>query len=173
MKHHSDLPCDGTGNDEPRRQYTAVRVAARRAADVSTTGRKTASDAGLIDTLLELLADALAPRVAAAVVERLRAAEAPRVKEPVGLCDKQTTATWLGISVPTLDRHVRSGAPKHQVGARRRFCIAEVRAWLEARGRRAAAPNTSGRVKRDARHDDAELDDDVRGVAAAAGIRSA
>jgi len=140
-------------------------------ANGSTADRKTASTAGPLDALVELLADALAPRVADLVVEHLRAAEAPKVQEPAALVDKATAAQWLGISTPTLDRHVRAGAPVHQVGARRRFQVPEVRAWIEARGRRAAAPNTSGRIKRDHGADHAELDADVRELAAASGLR--
>ncbi len=57
---------------------------------------------------------------------------------PVGaLLTKKQTCAALQISTSTIDRLVVEGAPVHVVGTRRRFDVAELRAWLAIRGRRA------------------------------------
>jgi excisionase family DNA binding protein len=66
--------------------------------------------------------------------------------EPEGLLAKPRAAKALGVSVSTLDRLVKEGAPAHHVGARRRFDIAELRAWLASRGRKPTTPKPSDRV---------------------------
>jgi hypothetical protein len=118
--------------------------------------------------LLDALVDRLAPRVAALVVEQMReAAKADAPPLPTGLVDRRDAARALGISIATLDRLARDGAPVRRVGARRRFDLDELRAWLEARGRRPAAATRPVHRRRD---DDVD-DDDVVAMAEAAGIR--
>ncbi len=64
---------------------------------------------------IELLADAIAERMAA------RAHDV----DPVG--DIHDCARWLGVSVATVERHVRSGAiPSFKVGSCRRFRRSDV-----------------------------------------------
>jgi hypothetical protein len=116
--------------------------------------------------LVDAVAERLAPAVAALVVERMQAM-ASAVEAPVGLVDRRDAARAVGVSVATLDRLARDGAPVHRVGARRRFDVVELRAWLEARGRRPAAPRAALPPPRD------DVDDaEVIELAAAAGIRS-
>ena len=114
--------------------------------------------------LLDALALRLAPLVADLVVQQLRAA-APAPELSSGLVDKRTAARAVAVSVATLDRFVREGAPVHIVGARRRYDIPELRVWLEARGRRPAAPPSSPRAP--------VVDDEIEDVAHAAGLRHA
>ena len=69
----------------------------------------------------------LSPReielLANAIVERM-AARAHDI-DPVG--DYHDCARWLGVSVATVERHVRSGAiPSFKVGSCRRFRRSEV-----------------------------------------------
>jgi hypothetical protein len=66
--------------------------------------------------------------------------------EPVGLVAKASAAKALGCSIATLDRLCAEGAPVHHVGASRRFDVAELRAWLDARGRKATKAKPSDRV---------------------------
>ena len=113
---------------------------------------------------LEPLITLLADRIAARVVERLTPilAAPPPEPMPTGLVDKRTAAKAVGVSMPTLDRLTREGASVHAVGARRRFDIAELRAWFTARGRKPTKASAST-----AKDDDIDVDD----IIAAAGLR--
>jgi hypothetical protein len=51
---------------------------------------------------------------------------------------KAVAAKALGISTSTIDKAVAAGAPCVSVGARRRFDVADLRAWFAARGKRSA-----------------------------------
>jgi hypothetical protein len=88
--------------------------------------------------LAELLADAIAlaitrPDVIAAV--RAVSPHAPIADTiPGALVAKVDAARALGVSVSTLDRLARDGAPVHTVGGRRRYDVSELRVWLDARG---------------------------------------
>lgn len=91
------------------------------------------------------IAQALAP-IVAAILEDARVAAAlrallapPPAAAPIdGLVAKADAARALGVSVATVDRFVREGAPVEVVGARRRFDVVKLRAWCTGRGRRAA-----------------------------------
>jgi hypothetical protein len=118
--------------------------------------------------LLDAIVDRLAPRVADMLAERLAERSANDMQElPVGLVDKATAARAIGISVATLDRLTRAGAPVTTVGARRRFDIPELRAWVKARGRRSTAVVPSTKIM------DRQLESEVDELARAAGLRPA
>jgi hypothetical protein len=79
-------------------------------------------------------------------------------KPPVdgALVDINTLAVALGVSRATIGRAKRDPAfPRHRVGARERFSVEEVRAFLDARGPRRATEDNI----------------DVSRVAAAGGLR--
>jgi excisionase family DNA binding protein len=113
-------------------------------------------------SLSEQIADALElavqrPRVIAALHAALRAVSAPSSVDPApgSLVAKADAARALGISVSTVDRLARDGAPVHHVGGRRRFDVAEFRTWLDSRGQRSPSAKP---VK-----DSIEVDDVLRG----------
>jgi hypothetical protein len=87
-------------------------------------------DGEAVMTLRELLA---------AVLPASQPAKEP---EPEGLLSKQKAAKAIGKSVATLGRLVDEGAPWHPVGDRRMFDLVELRAWLEARGRKPTKAKT-------------------------------
>lgn len=62
---------------------------------------------------------------------------AAQTQQATQLLTRKQCAHALGISVPSLDRHVSRGLPSVAVGSLRRFDLAAVQAWL-ARGRHAA-----------------------------------
>jgi excisionase family DNA binding protein len=113
--------------------------------------------------LLNALCERVALRVTEMVLARLEAQAAPQ-RPATGLVEKREAAVALHVSRATLDRFVRAGAPVHRVGARRRFDVTELRAWLETRGRRPAAPRS---IRREPVVDDVEIDE----IAAASGLR--
>jgi excisionase family DNA binding protein len=86
--------------------------------------------------IADLLADAIAIAVQRPeIIAALRAVTAPAAPaEARGLVAKAEAARALGVSVSTLDRLARDGAPVHAVGGRRRFDVSELRTWLDARG---------------------------------------
>jgi predicted DNA-binding transcriptional regulator AlpA len=113
--------------------------------------------------IAELIAEALVTALTRdEVITALRGIVATPAtpREPEGLLAKPRAAKALGVSVSTLDRLVKEGAPVHHVGARRMFDIAELRAWLSARGRKPTTPKPSDRV-------------DVSDVLARSGLRAA
>ncbi len=67
-----------------------------------------------------------------------------------GLTDKSSAARALQISNATLDRAAREPTfPVHIVGNRRRYNVAEVRAWFDARGRKPTTPTASASTRVD------------------------
>jgi hypothetical protein len=113
--------------------------------------------------IADLLADAIAIAVQRPeIIAALRAVTAPApAAEARGLVAKADAARALGVSVSTLDRLARDGAPVHTVGGRRRYEVRELRAWLDDRGQRSTrATPTNDRV-------------DVDDVLARAGLRLA
>ncbi len=77
-----------------------------------------------------------------------------------GLVGKAGAAKHFGVSVSSIDRYTAEGAPCHVVGTRRRYGLAELGAWLAARGKRPTTPAT--------KHQD---DVDVDNVLHHAGLR--
>ena len=88
------------------------------------------------------MTDALGPLVdaiATAVVARLEARQPPEPKpapKPEPLMSRGEAAEHFGVSLATLDRWVRKGAPFLRVGCVKRFDRAELQAWLRGGGRR-------------------------------------
>ncbi len=92
---------------------------------------------------------ALLGEVFAYANERARAAQPAPVtveQDPPGLMSKPRAAKAIGKSTATLDRLCAEGAPVHFVGAAKMFDLAELRAWLDARGRRPTHAKASDRV---------------------------
>jgi len=116
--------------------------------------------------LLDALAARLAPLVAELVAERLAASQPAPEPVPTGLVDKTTAARALGFKgTASLDRLTREGAPVHVVGVRRRFDVAELRRWVEARGKKpTTAPKRTTAT-------DLGLDDEIEEIARASGLR--
>lgn len=78
---------------------------------------------------------------------RALAAEREAAPEPAAeRTDAAGLARALGASTATVSRLTRDGMPCELVGARRRYCVAECRAWLTARGAVAAPKNHVRRV---------------------------
>src|ERR1700733_9757691 len=109
-----------------------------------------------LEALVETLVRLLAERVAAQVTDLLPTPRAaPDLDATPGWVDKRTASRALGISVATIDRLVREGAPVHLVGSRRRFDLATLRDWLASRGK---GPTTSlHQVRRKREADDADI----------------
>jgi len=120
-----------------------------------------------LEDFLETLASAFAERVAAQLADLIVERQAPPAPVPGGWIDKVTASKALGISVATMDRLVRAGAPVHVVGARRRFDLADLRQWLATRG---SAPTTPIGVSQPATPAE-PADDDIFDMARQAGIR--
>ncbi len=80
----------------------------------------------------------------AVVREELRAALAEHVPAPAAaaLVDRHELARMLDVSAATVTRMTAEGMPHVFAGASPRYSLDEVRAWLDARGRRGtkAAP---------------------------------
>lgn len=81
------------------------------------------------------VAEHIAQRAAALVLAELRAAPPPAG----GLLNKQGIASAIGVSVATVDRFDREGAPHERVGNAKRYDLARYRGWLAERG---SAPTT-------------------------------
>jgi|HubBroStandDraft_2_1064218.scaffolds.fasta_scaffold344784_2 hypothetical protein len=75
-----------------------------------------------------------------------QAASVALESSPEAWLPKQQTAKAIGVSTTTLDRFVTEGAPVHHTGARRMFDVSELRAWLDARGKRATSSKPSQNV---------------------------
>jgi hypothetical protein len=120
-----------------------------------------------LEDFLETLATAFAERVAAQLAELMAERKAPPASVPGGWIDKITASKALGISVATMDRLVRAGAPVHVVGARRRFDLADLRQWLATRG---SEPTTPIGMSQPALPAEPE-DDEIFDLARQAGIR--
>ena len=80
--------------------------------------------------------------------------------EPEGLASRGKTANVFGFSLSTLDRLCRDGCPYLIVGTRRRFDLAQVRAWFAARGSKPTTP-------------EGQIDPEVARLARASGLRVA
>ena len=120
-----------------------------------------------LEDFLETLASAFAERVAAQLADLIVERQAPPAPVPGGWIDKVTASKALGISVATMDRLVRAGAPVHVVGARRRFDLADLRQWLATRGSAPATPISVGQPAIPAEPED----EDIFDLARQAGIR--
>ncbi|MBL8720119.1 MAG: helix-turn-helix domain-containing protein [Myxococcales bacterium] len=96
--------------------------------------------------LLAAVLAALETRVDATVRRAVAEAMAQHATQPNHALTRRETARALGISLPTLDRLVRAGLPREFAGARSRFSLATVRAWLATRGRE-AVPKSPPRTK--------------------------
>jgi excisionase family DNA binding protein len=59
---------------------------------------------------------------------------------------KAVAAKVLGVSTSTIDKAVAAGAPYVAVGARRRFDVADLRAWFAARGKRSAGKPVAKKI---------------------------
>lgn len=59
------------------------------------------------------------------------------------LADKREAARVLNVSMATVTRMTGEGMPHVFVGASPRYALDEVRAWLDARGRRGTRANES------------------------------
>ncbi len=101
------------------------------------------------DALTKIVADAIALAVQRPdVIAYVRAVLAPDDPETVrkdildalAMNSKGETACLLRVSTSTIDRFCREGMPHTFAGDRKRFHIDECRAWLAARGKRAATP---------------------------------
>lgn len=99
--------------------------------------------------------------------EELAALEAARVDAPAGLVDARALAVALRVSRAQITRLRGDGLPHELVGTRARFDVAKCRAWLTARGPK-AAPRTPIRPV----PDDSGVDvSDVPGLRIAGGTR--
>jgi len=108
---------------------------------------------------LDALTDAIAEKTAA----RLRA-DLPTA--PTGLLTKRQIAGAIGVSVATIDRFDREGAPFERVGASKRYDLEIYRAWVAARGAKPTTPEVTT-----ARTSTARPDADTERLLEAGGLR--
>lgn len=81
------------------------------------------------------LAERIAERTAEIVLAKIASKiEAAQTSAQTGLLTKRGIALAIGVSIATIDRLDREGAPHERVGASKKYDLGRYRAWLAVRG---------------------------------------